>query len=67
MADGKRTLGKVWARPGVKGAVQDLVESVAKAAAPRSVAQRKQALQQAEEASLGRMREGQSTDSNNRY
>jgi soluble P-type ATPase len=62
----KRTIGS----PGVKGAVKDLVNAVGmelSRAAPASVRERKAKLQQQEDAALGRMREGQSTDSNNRY
>lgn len=61
-----RTIGS----PGVKGAVKDLVNAVGmelERAAPASVRERKAKLRQQEDQALGRMREGQSTDSNNRY
>jgi hypothetical protein len=61
----KRTIGS----PGVKGAVKDLVNAVGmelERAAPASVRQRREKLQSQEDSILGRMREGQSTDSNNR-
>ena len=54
--------------PGVSGAIRDAVSAVADAGAPRSVTRRKATLNSAEnDADLGRMREGQSTDSNNDY
>jgi hypothetical protein len=56
-----------FASPGISGALRDLVKSVARATAPRSVVERKTKLQDDEDAALGRMREGQSTDSNNNY
>lgn len=63
---GKRTIGS----PGFTGAIKDLVNAVGKEverAAPASVRERGKRLQSQEDAAMGRMREGQSTDSNNRY
>jgi len=52
--------------PGLKGALKDAIGAIAQAAAPKSITQRRARLQSQEDAVLGRMREGQSTDSNNR-
>lgn len=62
----ERTIGS----PGISGALKDVVNAVGKElqrAAPASVRQRKDRLQQQEDDAQGRMREGQSTDSNNNY
>ncbi len=54
--------------PGVSGAIRDAVSAVAQAVAPRSITRRKQTVDSAvSDADLGRMRNGQSTDSNNDY
>lgn len=57
---------RVSGSPGVGGAIKDAIAAVAGATAPKSVTQRKSRINQsADDAVLGRMREGQSTDSNN--
>jgi hypothetical protein len=58
------------ARPGIKGAVQDLVEAVATTFSPEVVrgrSRRRVVDAATDEATLGRMRSGQSTDSSNKY
>jgi hypothetical protein len=67
MADRKPTQGKSWASPGLDGAIKDVISSTASYIAPRSIKERKVRLQQEEDNAMGRMREGQSTDSNNNY
>jgi hypothetical protein len=54
------------ASPGLGGALKDAIGAVAGAVAPKSVTQIKQRQQAREDAALGRMRQGQSTDSQNR-
>lgn len=57
---------RVSGSPGVKGAIKDAVKAVSEAVAPRSVTQRKARVNQSvDDATIGRMRRGQSTDSNN--
>ena len=68
MADQKeKPVNVKYGSPGLSGAIKDVVDVAVKAFGPRSVVQRKQKLQDQEDESLGRMREGQSTDSNNNY
>jgi hypothetical protein len=51
--------------PGVSGAIKDALKAVSDYVAPKSITQRKAKIEQGVDESLGRMREGQSTDSNN--
>lgn len=54
--------------PGVSGAIRDAVSAVADAVAPRPIRNRKANVDSSvDDATIGRMREGQSTDSNNDY
>lgn len=57
---------RISGSPGVSGAIKDAVAAVAGATAPKSVTQRRARIDtSADDAVLGRMRDGQSTDSNN--
>lgn len=54
--------------PGISGAIKDAVAAVAEAVAPKSITQRKASMDQSiDDATIGRMRAAQSTDSNNNY
>ena len=56
MSDAKPKYGHQYnggARPGVSGAIHDLIESLSKAAAPRSIVQRKAKLKQLEDEAMG--------------
>jgi len=67
MADKQPVRGVSHASPGLAGAIKDVISSTASYIAPRSIKERKVRLQDAEDEAMGRMREGQSTDSNNNY
>jgi len=56
MSDAKSKYGRQYnggARPGVSGAMYDLIESLSKAAAPRGLMHRKAKLKQAEDEAMG--------------
>lgn len=60
------------ASPGLSGAIKDAVAAVADAVTPRSLRNRKTIVNDAvdgthDPATIGRMRQGQSSDSNNDY
>jgi hypothetical protein len=68
MADKKPVPRYYSGTPGLKGAVKDLVKAVGESYGPGATIKRRAKEMQyaADDAALGRMREGQSTDSNNR-